>query len=139
MKKFQARKTIVRWHMTFSMKIQYPTFWRVERLFKPCNKHSYLSSAFSWHVFLLLIKKAFTFLISTAGSIQKFYTYNDYIFFNLKKPLTFWVKLLKLKRYLDNVWRCHFKKKNLIELFSFKKKIKSNGSYWNRVLKRQWS
>lgn len=72
-KKFQGRKRTIRWHMTFSMKILYSTFCRVEGLLKPCNKKNIPTCLLlSRDVFLLLIKKIFAFLTSTARSIQKF-------------------------------------------------------------------
>lgn len=51
-KKFGAR-----WHMSFSVVILYPTFFRGWRAYlnHVIKKESYLSSAFSWHVFLLFI------------------------------------------------------------------------------------
>lgn len=99
-----------------SMKLLFPTFWKMEGLFKPCNKRSFfrllLSHVMSFYCFIK--KKPFFLLTSTAGPIQNFTLM--IFFFNLKG--TFWVKLLKLKRYFKKVWRCHFKKTptNLTEL-----------------------
>lgn len=123
-KKFQARKTAIRWHTTSSTKILYSTFCRVERLVKPRNRRTFLP------VFCFLVTSSYCLLknLYISNIHSRIYPKILHLKYFLNLKGTFWVKLLKLKRYLNKIWRRHCKKKkktNLIEVFSFKK-IQSN-------------
>lgn len=88
-KYFWARRTTIRWCITCLWKFCFQLFggWRgfSNHVIK---EHSSLSSAFSWHIFLLLYKrKVFFLLTSTARSTQNF---TLTIFFLTSKELFGW-------------------------------------------------